>query len=126
MSKWKKFREFVDKVDKLCAKPLGFEKKFVAEPWDTGGGRIKKGWIYFPASFFGKVENVKEFESCILSIASEYEEDVMVRPTTTFMPKGEVRVFVYFPVERDYISSHAIEATDLEEAEELLEEKGLL
>jgi len=126
MSKWKEFREFIDKVEKLCAKPLGFEKKHVAELWDIGGAIIKKGMIYAPASFFGKVKNVEEFESCILSIASEYEEDIMVRPTTTFMPKGEVRVFIYFPTERDYITSQAIEATDIDEVEEFLEEKGIL
>jgi len=50
----------------------------------------------------------------------------MVRSTTTFMPKGEVRVFIYFPTERDYITSQAIEATDIGEVEELLKEKGLL
>jgi len=62
----------------------------------------------------------------IEQIASEYGEDVLIRPTTTLMPKGEARVFIYFPTIREGITSKATEVVDIDEAEDLLKEKGLL
>ena len=123
MSWWKKYHEFVDKIERLCAEPNGFEKKFEAEPWDRGGMLVVKGKEYIPASFDGDEHRLDEFVSCVVDVTQDFGRDIIVRTTKAFRKRGEVGVFVYF---EGGIAGEYPEFVDLEEVEEYLEERGLI
>jgi len=123
MNWWKQYHETVGKIDRLCAKPYDFEKKFEAEPWDKGGMLIVKNREYVPASFDGDEHMLDEFVSCVMDVTREFDGDVIVRTTKHFRRKGEIGVFVYF--EHGAAGRYPTFA-DIEEVEEYLEERGLL
>jgi len=124
---WKEYEEFVKKIDRICAKPYGFELKFKAKPWDTGALLVRKSRgreiEYVPATFEGSESKVDEFVACVQRVAGEMERDVVVRTTGHFRPKGVKGVFVYLEKGR---AGRYPEVYDIEEAEEYLEKKGLL
>ncbi len=98
MSKWKEFREFVDKVVNTCARKTGFKLVFRSEPWDRTGDLIKGGKYYAHANFKGRPEMIDEFMICVEDLAKSERVDVLVKKSKVVLEGGNRIVGVYYPL----------------------------